>query len=120
MVKVISALFIAGSLFGLYLSLSGAPARVHIAEGIGLLVAFVLPALLVGSLDDIRRRWLPLVLLTVLGFIVREWLVSLAVAKYEFLMAGPAVLLVGLLFVAGLLTLHGFIVGLFGAHKTAL
>ena len=56
-VRLLSSLLIAGTLFGFYLTQSGAPVRLHITRGIALFVAFIIPAQFVGSFDDLEHHW---------------------------------------------------------------
>jgi hypothetical protein len=107
LIRFLSSLLIAGALFALYLTQSGAPVCVHIAEGIALFIAFVIPAQFISSLEDLGRRWFTLLGIIICGLLVREWPLSLAVAKYDFNMAGLIIPSVG---VAMLLLLHILII----------
>lgn len=107
--RLLVAVTLAGGLFALYLRASGAPPRVHVAEAVGLLAAFVVPALLVGEPRDLFRRWLPVSALIVVGTVLRTVLVAEVVGKFEFSLL-PALALVP--FVAVLLLVHSVVVGL--------
>ena len=105
--RLIVALSIAGSLFALSLSVSGAPTRVHVATGVGLLAFFVAPALLVRSPRDLLQRWLPVFALVLAGSVVYSVLSASVIAKVEF----SVIPVLALLPVAALLLLvHGAIV----------
>jgi hypothetical protein len=102
---------IALGLFALYYSLSGAPLRVHVASGAGLVVAFWLPSLLVGRPADVwARRWAVLGLV-VIGHLVLEILSTGAISKKEFL-DSPLVFAVGVPMMIVLLLFHGTLVSL--------
>jgi uncharacterized membrane protein len=117
-VRLLSSLFIAGSLFGFYLTQSGAPVRVHIAAGIALITAFVIPAQFVGSIDDLERHWNSTFIMMPCGILLGEGLAFNPISKYEFdqigydLIALLTALIVGVLFTTYLLMLHMFIIWL--------
>jgi hypothetical protein len=67
---------------------TGAPARVHVVNTIGVIVAFWLPALFAGRLATLRQRW-PLVLGGILvGTLVWDILSASVIVKREFFMSG--------------------------------
>ena len=109
LIRFLSSLLIAGAIFALYVTQSGAPIRVHIAEGIALFIAFVIPAQFVSRFEDIEYRWHLLLGVVTSGLIVREWLISHVISKYEFHLI---VIIAGLVFVTMLLMLHVLIVSL--------
>jgi hypothetical protein len=100
---------LAALIFGFYLGASGGPVRVRIAACLGLMVAFVLPALFVDRPRDIwARRWI--VLGTVLaGIVVLDLGMTVTISKKELLDA-PALFVAGTPAILALLVLHGLIV----------
>ena len=105
------ALSMAGGLFALYLSVSGAPPRVHLADAVGLVVLFVVPALLVRSPRDLSERWFPILALVLAGAVLRSALNARVIAKVEFDMVSVLTALPFLVLGAALLLLaHGAIV----------
>lgn len=66
---------------------SGAPARVHVIDAIGVTLAFLLPALFADRPATLRRRW-PLMLLCIVGGTLVWDFLSAQVRKREFFMGG--------------------------------
>ena len=84
--------------------LSGAPARVHMVEAVGVILAFWLPAQFISRPDALLRKW-PLALCCILGgTLVWDILTTLVIAKREFLM-GAILLYPGAVVVFGSLLL---------------
>jgi hypothetical protein len=103
------AVGLAALLFGCYLAISGAPPRVHAATGLGLAIAFGVPALFVDRPRDLwTHRWA--VLATVLGGIaVLDLAMTATISKKEALDA-PALFVAGIPAMLVLLAVHGLIV----------
>ena len=108
-VRAAVAMVIASLLFGAYLLGSGAPPRVHTATAVGLVLAFFVPAMLVGRPRDVwARRWTVLGLV-VFGVAALDGGLSATMSKKE-LFDAPALFIVGVPAMAALLALHGAIV----------
>jgi hypothetical protein len=108
-VRAAVAIVIASLLFGAYLLSSGAPPRVHVATAAGLVLAFLVPAMVVGRPGDVwTRRWIVLGLV-VFGVAALDVGLSATISKKE-LFDAPALFIVGVPAMAALLALHGAIV----------
>lgn len=108
-IRAIVATCIAGGLFAAYLASSGAPTRVHVTVGIGLLVGFWLPALLVRRPRDLQhRRVLAVVILGAIALAVGN---TITVSKAEF-PSGVLLALASLPVLFALLAVHGSVVQL--------
>src|SRR6185369_6307649 len=106
-IRAVVATCIAGGLFVAYLANSGGPTRVHVAVGIGLLLGFWLPALLVRRPGDLRRRGaLALVALGALALGVGN---TITVEKAEF-PAGVLLAAVSIPLLLAMLAVHGSVV----------
>jgi hypothetical protein len=105
--RAIVATFSAGGLFAAYLASSSGPTRVHAAAGIGLLLGFWLPALLVDRPGNVRRRGvLAVVILGAVAFGVGN---SVTVAKAAF-PEGAILALANIPLLVLLLAVHGCVV----------
>jgi hypothetical protein len=105
--RAVMATCIAGGLFAAYLASSGGPTRVHIAVGIGLLLGFWLPALLVRRPGDLRRR--SVLAVVALGAVALGVGNTITVAKAEF-PTGVILALASIPVLLALLAVHGSVV----------
>lgn len=107
--RVVVATTIAGVLFAVHTIFSGAPMRVHVVMALGLVAAFVVPALFVGRPKDAWVRPWPVLALTCFGVLALVVGQMIAVSKTE-LLDGAVLFVGGVPFVLTLLTLHGLLV----------
>lgn len=108
-IRIASSVAFTAAVMLLAVLVSGAPARVHAAEAVALLIGFTLPALVVGKPGDLVSRWkivLPAVLLGALA-----WDIGASITIYKVdLFTMPAIYLVLPVGAAALLAAHGFAV----------
>src|SRR3569623_218451 len=113
----VATIFVAG-VVGCYLAISGGPMRVHVATFLGVVVAFVVPALFIERPRDLWiRRWTVLATVSA-GIVVLDVGMTATIAKKEILDA-PALFLAGIPAMVALLALHGLIVQRAGGRRAA-
>ncbi|MDJ0760909.1 MAG: hypothetical protein QNJ19_16060 [Woeseiaceae bacterium] len=89
--KVLIATILAGIAFSPVYLYSGAPLRVHLADALGLLIAFWIPALMIRSWEDLKRRALLFAAFVVFGTLAWDAVTASVISKRDFLM-GAAIL----------------------------
>jgi hypothetical protein len=88
---------------------SGAPARVHAAEVVALVVGFSVPALAVGRPSDILKRWRLVIPATLAGALAWDIGASATISKVD-PFSLPAIYVVVPVACGLLLAIHGFVV----------
>jgi hypothetical protein len=79
--RVISSMLMATGLMLVAVLVSGAPPRVHVVEGIALAISFILPAVFVEKLSDLKRRWFLVLVCGLLGGLAWDIGAALTIAK---------------------------------------
>ena len=102
-----SAIYLAS--FGLYLSLSGAPVRVHFVSALGLLVGFFIPAILVGNRKELKEKKNRIFGLITMSVITLSYLNLLVIGKAEFIAALIPMLTAGTIGLGALILIHTFV-----------
>lgn len=95
-----------------YLSLSGAPLRVHVLNVLCFAISFWVPASLASTLTELRRRWLPCVLLVLAGMLLWDGTKSVVILKagsLDILRGAPWIYVVGLVVLGGLVALSAWL-----------
>lgn len=112
--RVLIATVLAGAVFVPTYVYSDAPPRVHLANALGLFLAFWVPALLIRSWKDLKARAVFFVGCAVFGTLVWDAVTAAVIVKREFLM-GAAI--VYPLFSAGCFALFAIQAGVLKALK---
>ena len=89
--KVIIATGLAVFIFVLVYVFSDAPLRVHLANALGLLLAFWVPALLLRGWNDLKERAFFFAALVVAGTLVWDVVSASVIVKRDFLMGAAVV-----------------------------
>lgn len=83
--KIVSAILIYLVIFIGYLSMSGAPIRVHVGPAVGLFIGFLLPALTVRKWKEIKEKLWLILALEFTGIMALCFFSSNAISKASFI-----------------------------------
>ena len=122
--KLISRTLIASAFAAFFIAMpimySDAPARVHLADAVGVILAFWIPALMVRSWSDLKARALFFAAIVVVGTIVWDVVSAQVVVKREFMTGAGIVYPLSLVGCFALFAIQTGLLKLFGQDDRRL
>lgn len=107
--KYLSAVSIYILIYGVYLSQTGAPMRVLASSATALLIGFLIPAIQISGIRELKRKKKRTLICITLSTVALSYMNSLVIAKAEFWSILIPMLPAGIIGLGTLIVLHAFI-----------